>query len=97
MTIEQQKQKVLNFANLKPGWDSYNAPKISELSIKAALSFLNSSTIPFDWIEPTCDGMIIAELTLDGVLWEFDFCENGQTLGAVICGDQMGDMTQIEL
>ena len=72
------KSRLKSFADLEPGWDTYNAPTPSELSIQNSLLFLEaleSINKPPDYFLPTSDESIIFEI--DNGEREWDFYNDG--------------------
>lgn len=69
-------QKLNAFSTLEPGWNSYNAEKISETSINAALSFLRENhqyALPFYFVAPGINGEVLLELKQENKAAEIYF------------------------
>jgi hypothetical protein len=69
--------KLASFKDLKPGWNSYGAPQITEESIKSARDFLLIQPQPV----PTSQGGVQLEWHLKGLDLELNFDKHGKITG----------------
>ena len=79
--MDRLRTKVAGFAELKVGWDTYKALPPSAAAIKNTQRFLQvleSLELNPDWVEPSSDDSILLEVTVGGVVQEWDFFSDGK-------------------
>jgi hypothetical protein len=76
-TNDYFREKILSFAQLSKGWDSYSADAPSDIAVSAALTLLDelekANLVP-EWVAPTGDSSILMQYKSGEVWfnWEFD-------------------------
>ena len=81
ITIQDFRNKIQSFRDLKPNWDSYGAAPPSEIAIENCLKGLEDidkrGFVP-DWIETGSDNSIIMEVNVGDYFEEWDFYNDGE-------------------